>query len=278
MKIIYTEKDIEGLVQKGVNSIKIQDQTVFTELAYDAINRLGLTLIRETINSDTTEYGSGKLARRDQSGDIRQQIVKINNELYTLGLVTSTGGNISARDPHHPEEIWITAGSTFKGELKPEMVIRIDLQGELLDHNSPYRASSEKYVHTEIFKDRPEINAVIHTHAPQATTMALSKLEFLPISFESAHLGPVYIAEFMPPGTIELGQTVAKAMRGGFAVVMQNHGLLTAGSSLRSATDATLVVEQTAKKLLTCHNLGILPPTLPPELVEKYRRMGQQNI
>ena len=249
-----------------------------TELAYEAIDRLGLNLVRDKPDSGGKGYGGGKLARSDQSGDIREQIVKINNELYTLGLITSTGGNISARDPHHPEEIWITAGSTFKGELTREMIIRIDLEGEMLDHGSPYRASSEKYVHTEIFKDRPEINAVIHTHAPLATTMALTGQKFKPISFESAHLGPVQIAEFMPPGILELGQAVAEAMRGGFAVIMQNHGLVTAGSSLRSATDATLVVEQTAKKLITCKNLGILPPTLPAELVEKYRQMGQQNI
>ena len=278
MKVIYTQQDIEGLAQKGIQTVNIQDQMVLTELAYESADRLGLTLVRGKTNPGSTEYGSGKLARRDQTGDIREQIVKINNELYTLGLVTSTGGNISARDPHHSKEIWITAGSTFKGELTREMVIRIDLEGELLDPSSPYRVSSEKYVHTEIFKDRPEINAVIHTHAPLATTMALSGLEFLPISFEAAHLGPVQIAEFMAPGTLELGQATAEAIRGGFAVIMQNHGLVTAGSSLRSATDATLVVEQTAKKILACNTLGIQPPILPPELVEKYRLMGQKNI
>ncbi len=210
---------------------------------------------------------------RIEVGDIRDEVVRAVEELYAHGLITSTGGNVSVRIPG-ANQAWITPNSSAKGALRPDMLVRVDLDGNAVD-DTPYAPSSERMIHCAIYRQNPQVGAVIHSHAPKATTLALADLPFLPISTEAAFIGELPRVPFIMPGTGELADAVAKAVMGAPAALMQNHGLIVAGSDLKRGIDMTMVIESTAEKILDCYSVGKVPPVLPPDLVTALRSLDE---
>ncbi|MBI3158504.1 MAG: class II aldolase/adducin family protein [Chloroflexi bacterium] len=204
----------------------------------------------------------------------KKELLAILGELFSNGLVTSTGGNISFREHEKDGQIWIMPSGVHKGNISGDMLVGIDLDGNVLTH-SQFEPSSEKFVHCEIYRAREDIHAVIHAHAPQSSILSLSGVPFLPVSTGAVIVGEVPRVPFVLPGTAELGRAVARALGSSrVAVMMQNHGLVVAASSLRKAADIALIIERTAFEILGCLAMGRLPPLLDPEeiaLIRKWR-------
>ncbi|MDB4985339.1 MAG: 3-phosphoglycerate dehydrogenase [Myxococcaceae bacterium] len=198
--------------------------------------------------------------------DVREEMCRVIDELYRLQLITSTGGNVSARSADAPTRAFITPSASFKGQLSPDTLVSIDLEGRPLVAGGA-KPSSEAPIHVAILRARPDIQAVVHCHAPRATTLVNADLPFLPISTESAFLANIGRIPFVVPGTTALADAIVAALGEGWAVLMQNHGLIVAARSLRRAADITQIVERTSDIILNCYALGRPPPTLPAELV-----------
>ncbi len=115
---------------------------------------------------------------------------------------------------------------------------------------------------------------MIHCHATHATILANSGLPFVPISTEAAFFANIGRIPFVMPGTQELADAIVAAMGKGWAVLMQNHGLLVAGRTLRRAADMAEIIERTAQVIIGCRAVGVEPPVLPPEVVETLSQYG----
>jgi autoinducer 2 (AI-2) kinase len=129
-------------------------------------------------------------------------------------------------------------------------------------------------MHCAVYRARPEAQAVVHAHAPNATILANTGLPFLPISTEAAFFGEIPRVPFLMPGTEALADAVEAAARECWAVLMLNHGLLVAGRSLRRAADMVEIVERSAEVILGCYAVGREPPVLPEKIVAELRAMG----
>ena len=218
--------------------------------------------------------GQSSAARPAPSGpgDVREELVDIVRELYEAQVITATGGNVSVRVPKG-EGLWITPSQLFKGDLSPEVLVEIDLEGQPLDSGgrSP---SSEWSVHCAVYRAKPEARAVIHAHAPNATILANAGLPFLPVSTEAAFFGDLPRVPFVMPGTSELAEAVGEAIGDGWAVLMTNHGIIVAGRSLRRAADMVEIIERSAQVIVGCYALGKEPSVLPEDVIGTLRKMG----
>lgn len=218
-------------------------------------------------------YGApaGPLAL-DIPADPREQLVQVVDEMFQLQLITATGGNVSIRV--EGQECWITPSQLFKGNLRPEAMVRIDFEDNVLDAGV-LAPSSERALHLEIYKARPDVQAIVHAHAPYATILGMSGLPFQPVTTDAAFLKEVPVVPFIMPGTKELALAVVKAMGQNPACILRNHGIVVVASSLRRAANLVEAVERTAQLIVGCRAVGKKPPVLPKDVVKMLQEVGE---
>jgi autoinducer 2 (AI-2) kinase len=205
---------------------------------------------------------------------LKQQIVDVTNELFAADVITASGGNISAR-LEGTDIVWITPTRMFKGSLSTDDLIRVDLDGNMLEGKT--RPSVEAPMHTGIMRAREDVLAVVHSHAPYATAMALCGVCVPPICFDGFLVSKLPVVPFAMSGE-ELAQAVLDNIGDWPGAFLQNHGMLAVGKTLRSAANLTLTVEHIGKILTIARTLGEDSElkTLPPDLVAGLEAMGAQ--
>jgi L-fuculose-phosphate aldolase len=204
---------------------------------------------------------------------IREDLVRCMKTLLDRGLITGIGGNASIR-LEGADEVLITPSALYKGELKPDDIVKIDLDGNVKE--GLFKPSIEWYFHTAIYKKRLDINAVVHTHSPMTTGLALAGKKIEPVTLESAvMLSDVPILEFKYPGTRELGDQVAESIMGHRAVILQNHGVIAVGYDLIEALTTIEVLEEISTMTFVASHFGgaKLIPSDQIELIKKLYRI-----
>jgi ribulose-5-phosphate 4-epimerase/fuculose-1-phosphate aldolase len=196
---------------------------------------------------------------------LMNDLLMINSELYQKGYITPTGGNISVRGSDEPEKVVITPSQIYKKDLVVSQLLVVDLNGTVVN-DVKIKPSTETPIHLAIYRARPDINAVIHTHTINTTIFCLTGLDFLPITAEAVMLRGIPTINWTS-GTMDAGEQVAGAIgKKGYFVQIQNHGLVVAGPSLHWAAGITDMIETQCKMLVACKMMGITPKALPKEV------------
>lgn len=203
---------------------------------------------------------------------LKQDICKVMKNLFNRGLISALGGNVSARVPGS-EEFWITPSGIFKGELTADDLVKLDLDGNVLE--GFLRPSIEWPFHAAIYKVRPDVNAVVHAHNSFTLGLALAGVGLKPITVEAVMvLRKVEVVPFAFPGTEELANLVReKAMAGARAIVLQNHGVVAMGANLYEAEAIAETLEEVSIAQFVAMALGKEPPVIPEREVELYYKL-----
>ncbi len=200
--------------------------------------------------------------------ELKDEIIRISKTLYDRSLITALGGNISARLPG-AREFWITPSQVFKGALKADDLIKLNLDGEVVE--GLLKPSIEWPTHAAIYKVRPDINAVVHAHNPMVLglTLAGKKLKTTITDEAVILLRRVEEVEFRFPGTTYLAEAIAEAAsRGARAIILKNHGVLGLGTNLLEAEAIVELLESIATIEFICYTLGKEPAEIPLEEIE----------
>ena len=178
--------------------------------------------------------------------EISELLVKAGRELYKEGLVKGNSGNISAKIPGTDTFLIKASGACMK-LLKPEELVLVDLQGNKV--RGEMNTSLETPMHAGVYLARSDVQAVVHTHAPMATAFGIAKTEIVPLQVEMFMLLPngVPIIPFEHPGSKALADAVQETIADYDAVILENHGVVTVGSTIETACNLNEMVEEAAK-------------------------------
>lgn len=207
----------------------------------------------------------------------RQQIVDYCKLMMTRGLTKGTGGNISIFDKESGLMI-ISASGIDYDVMTAEDVVVTDLEGNLVDGNK--KPSSEFPMHAIFYKKRSDINAIVHTHSPFATTIASLRWDLPAISYLVAFSGKdVRCAEYASFGTQELAEHAFDAMEDRQAVLLANHGLLAGAVNIATAFTVAEEIEFCCEIYTRAKAIGepvVLDDAEMQHMAEKFKTYGQK--
>ena len=206
---------------------------------------------------------------------IKQEICEVGHRLYHHGFVAANDGNISVKLSDN--EFYCTPTGVSKGSLTPDMIIKIDAEGNKLE--GTLNPSSEIKMHLRVFRERPDVNAVVHAHPPVATAFTVAGIPLDRYILPEAVLtiGDVPTCAYATPSTMEIPDSLMPYIQEHDAFMLKNHGALTVGNTLTRAFFTMEEVEFNAKIMKYAMELGRIqeiPEDKMYELMDLRVKMG----
>lgn len=198
---------------------------------------------------------------------LKEELVELHLELPKHNLVVWTGGNVSARDAQTGFIVIKASGIRYE-EMQPQHMVVVDLDGKMVEGD--FKPSSDVYSHLYIYKHRPDVNGVVHTHSAYATAFAAvnKPIPVVLTAIADEFGGPIPCGGFALIGDEAIGKVVIESIGKSPAVLLKNHGVFTIGKNAKSAVKAAVMTEDNAKTVWLAMQIGT-PDEIPQEDVEK---------
>lgn len=207
----------------------------------------------------------------------REEIVAYGKKMISSGLTKGTGGNISIFNREQGLIAISPSGLEYYG-TKPEDVVIVNLDGEVVE--GARKPSSELDMHLIYYRNREDINALVHTHSPYAKTIATLGWELPAVSYLIAFAGPnVRCAPYETFGTRQLAEAAFEGMIDRRAVLLANHGLMAGANNIKMAFTVAEEIEFCAQIYYQTKSVGepkLLPEDEMENLAKKFEGYGQQ--
>lgn len=201
---------------------------------------------------------------------VKEKIIEVIAILDRQNLFEMSTGHVSARVPGS-DQICILGHVHHDGRrldtVTVDDIVTMDSTGKLIDGNT--NPPGEKYIHTEIYAARPDVQAIVHCHPRLATAFSVAGIEILPVSFRGSIFSPKVPIHnnWAQIDTPEQGAAVASTLGNGYAVLLKGHGVVCAGSNLEEVCAVTIALEVTADTQLIASMLG-KPDVIPPDFLD----------
>lgn len=199
--------------------------------------------------------------------DIRKELVDLNQALAQNGLVTWTSGNVSMRDTASGLVAIKPSGVMFP-DLTPEAMVIVNLNGSL--EEGELKPSSDTASHLYIYRHRPDVNGVVHTHSNYATAFAANGMS-IPVYLTAQadeFGGPIPCGGFALIGGEQIGKIVIDSIGKSPGVLLKNHGVFTVGPTGKAALKAAVMIEDIARTAWLALQIG-QPDEIPQEMIDK---------
>jgi L-ribulose-5-phosphate 4-epimerase len=206
---------------------------------------------------------------------LRREVCAMNLELPRNGLVTWTSGNVSARDAESGYIVIKPSGVRYEA-LTPESMVVVTLEGKIVE--GPLKPSVDTATHLYVYRHRPDVGGVVHTHSTYATSFALLG-QAIPVYLTAMadEFGTeIPIGAYCQIGDEQIGQEIVRSIGASPSILIKNHGVFSVGRNAEAAVKAAVMTEDVAK---TVH-LALLrgdPDPLPPDEVARLHRAYLEN-
>ena len=201
---------------------------------------------------------------------LRDEICHLHNELPRNNLVTWTSGNVSGRDPESGLVVIKPSGVPYD-KLTPENMVVVNLDGKIVE--GTLKPSSDTFAHVYVYRHRPEVNGIVHTHSTFATAWAAvgRPIPVVLTAICDEFGGQIPVGAYAKIGGDEIGQEILRSIGSSPAILMKNHGVFTIGRTPEAAVKAAVMVEDVARTVFYALQLG-QPDEIPPDEIARARR------
>lgn len=207
----------------------------------------------------------------NKEDQLRREVVEAAKAIFAKGLVEAGEGNVSIRNGKK-EELFITPSFNQYTTLKKDEIVHMSFDGTPL--SSGKLPSTEVKMHTAIYKSRPKVQAVIHTHSTFATTLSIVR-KSIPIIMEEMYIflgGAIDLSDFGKAHTEEIGQMALDALGTKNAALLANHGVIVCGKSIDHAVKFAELVEKLAKMYWGALQIGD-PKIISREHLDRFEKL-----